>query len=44
MRGKYLNVFGEYMERIYAYVEMTQRGPWRILLLRQEIQKCVYLR
>jgi hypothetical protein len=36
MRGKYLNIFGEYAERIYAYMEITQRGSWRILLLRQE--------
>ncbi len=26
MRGKYLNIFGEYTERIYAYLEMRQRG------------------
>ncbi len=36
VRGKYLNIFGEYAEGIYAYMEMTQRGPWRILLIRQE--------
>ena len=30
MRGKYLNIFGEYAEMIYAYMEMTQRGSWRI--------------
>jgi hypothetical protein len=23
--GKYLNAFGEYAERIYAYIEKTQR-------------------
>ncbi len=42
MRGKYLNIFGEYTERIYAYMEMTQRGPWRIFLIRQE-HKSVYI-
>ncbi len=36
MRGKYLNLFGEYVERIYAYMEMTQRCSWRILLICQE--------
>jgi hypothetical protein len=36
LRGKYLNIFGEYAEWIYAYMEMTQRGSWRILLIRQE--------
>jgi hypothetical protein len=36
MRGKYLNIFGEYAERIFAYMEMTQRGSRRILLIRQE--------
>ncbi len=25
--GKYLNIFGEYVERIYAYME-TQRDSW----------------
>jgi hypothetical protein len=25
MGGKYLNIFGEYAERIYAYMEMTQK-------------------
>ena len=25
IRGKYLNAFGEYAERIYAYMEKTQR-------------------
>jgi hypothetical protein len=34
--GKYLNVFGEYAETIYAYMEMMQRGSWRILLIHQE--------
>ncbi len=29
--GKYLIVFGEYVGRIYAYMEMTQRGSWRII-------------
>ncbi len=28
MRGKYLNAFGEYTERIYAYMEKTQRDSW----------------
>jgi hypothetical protein len=36
MRGKYLTVFGIYAERIYAYMEKTQSGSWRILLIRQE--------
>ncbi len=36
MHGKYLNVFGEYAERIYAYMEKTQKGSWRILITRQE--------
>jgi hypothetical protein len=33
----YLNAFGEYAERIYAYMEKTQRDSWRILQIRQEI-------
>ena len=33
--GKYLNAFGEYAEKIYAYMEKTQRDSWRILLIRQ---------
>jgi hypothetical protein len=33
MRGKYLNVFGERAEGIYASMEKTQKGSWRILLL-----------
>ncbi len=37
MCGKYLNVFGECAEKIYAYMEKTQKGSWRILLIRQEI-------
>jgi hypothetical protein len=36
IRGKYLNVFGECAERIYAYMEKTQRESWRILLIRQK--------
>jgi hypothetical protein len=32
MRGKYLNAFGEYAERIYASMEKTQRDSRRILL------------
>jgi hypothetical protein len=31
MRGKYLNVLGECAERIYASMEKTQKGSWRIL-------------
>jgi hypothetical protein len=31
MRGKYLNVFGECAERIYASMEKTQKGSWHIL-------------
>ncbi len=27
----------ECAERIYAYMEKTQKGSWRILLIRQEI-------
>jgi hypothetical protein len=42
MRGKYLNIFGQYAERIYAYMEMTQRGSWRILLI-AKIHKSVYI-
>jgi hypothetical protein len=30
IHGKYLNAFGEYTERIYAYMEKTQRNSWRI--------------
>ncbi len=37
LRGKYLNVFGECAERIYAHMEKTQKDSWRILLIRQEI-------
>ncbi len=32
MRGKYLNAFGEYAERIYAYMEKTPR----------DIKVCIY--
>ncbi len=39
MRREYLTLFGEYAERIYAYMEKTQRGSWCILLQRQETQK-----
>ncbi len=35
-RGKYLNVLREYAERIYAYMEKTQRDLWRILQISQE--------
>jgi hypothetical protein len=37
MRGKYLNVVGECAERIYASMEKTQKGSWRILQIRQEM-------
>ncbi len=37
MRGKYLNVFGEWAESIYASMEKTQKGSWRILQIRQEM-------
>ncbi len=36
--SEYLNIFGEYDEKIYAYIEKTQRGSWRILLLLQKTQ------
>jgi hypothetical protein len=38
MRGKYLKVFGECAERIYAHMEKTQKGSWRTLLTRQEFK------
>jgi hypothetical protein len=34
--GKYLNVFGEYTERIYAHMEKTH-----IRLIRQDIKVCI---
>jgi hypothetical protein len=37
MRGKYLNLFGECAERIYASMEETQKDSWRILQIRQEM-------
>ncbi len=37
MRGKYLNVFGECVERIYASMEKMQKDSWRILQIRQEM-------
>jgi hypothetical protein len=37
MRGKYLNVSGECAESIYASVEKTQKGSWRIRRMRQEM-------
>jgi hypothetical protein len=37
MRGKYLDVFGECAERIYASMEKTQKGSLRILQIRQEM-------
>jgi hypothetical protein len=36
-----LDVQDRRMERIYAYMEKTQRGSWRNLLIHQETQKCV---
>jgi hypothetical protein len=33
---KVLTVFGEYADRIYAYMENMQRASLRIILLRQE--------
>ncbi len=36
--GKYLNLSGKYAEKIYAYIEKTQRDSWHILLVRQETQ------
>ncbi len=42
-RGKYLNVFREYVEGIYDYTEKTQKDSWRILLIRQETQNWAYL-
>ncbi len=42
IRGKYLNIFGEYAERIYAYMEKTQRDSWRILLIAKR-RKSVYI-
>ncbi len=44
MRGKYLKVFGECAESIYASMEKTQKGSWGILQIRQEMLKCEYLR
>ncbi len=37
MRGKYLKVFGECAESIYASMEKTQKDSWRILQIRQEM-------
>jgi len=37
MRGKYLNIFGECAERIYASMEKTQKDSWRFLQIRQEM-------
>ncbi len=31
IRGKYLNIFGEYVERIYSFMEKMKRDSWRIL-------------
>jgi hypothetical protein len=44
MRGKYLNIFGECTESIYASMEKTQKDSWRILQIRQEMQNFEYLR
>ncbi len=42
IRGKYLNVLGECAERIYVYMEKTQRESWRILLIRKkDIKVCI---
>jgi hypothetical protein len=38
MRGKYLKVFGECAERMYASMEKTQKDSWRILQIRQEVK------
>jgi hypothetical protein len=38
IREKYVNLFGKYAEKIYAYMEKTQRESWRILLIRRETQ------
>jgi hypothetical protein len=43
MRQNCLCVNGENAERIYAYMEKTQRDSWRIRRIRQETLKCVYL-
>ena len=43
MRGKYLNVFGEYAESIYASMEKTQKGSWRILQIHQELPTPFFL-
>ncbi len=32
------HTFGEYTERIYAYMEKTQRESWCILLIHEETQ------
>jgi len=37
MRGKYLKVFGECAERIYASMEKTQKDSWPFLQIRQEM-------
>jgi hypothetical protein len=36
--NRFQNLFGECAERIYAYMEKTQRDSWHILLIRQETQ------
>jgi hypothetical protein len=43
MRQNCLCVNGENAERIYAYMEKTQRDSRRIRRIRQETLKCVYL-
>ncbi len=37
MRGKYLNIFWECVERIYALMKKMQKGSWRILQIGQEM-------
>jgi hypothetical protein len=42
MESIYLNVFGEYAERIYAYVEKTQRACPHVLFYAKR-HKSVYI-
>ncbi len=42
MESIYLNLFGEYAERIYAYVEKTQRACKRVLFYAKR-HKSVYI-
>jgi hypothetical protein len=40
--GKYLNIFVDYAERIYASMENMQRDSWRILLIRtRDMKVCI---